>query len=286
MEKGETLARVIYLVSMKFHLIASGSKGNCFILQNDKRVIVIDCGGTRRHLISSFNKLGIDINKIDLLLITHSHSDHISQLPVFKNCLVYSPVYLEKREDAKILRPRQTFKIDKMVVTPIPLSHDSGITVGYIFECNNEKLVYVTDTGYVHSSNIELMKDADYIVIESNHDLTMLMNSSRPQYLKSRIKSDTGHLCNEDCAVVLEKIVSKKTKKIILAHISEETNTYELALKTNVDYLLENKRCDLNNDLKIVAARQFEIVSGGIDYEESFNSDYSISSCVEWVFNV
>ncbi len=282
MEKGEILARDIYRADMNFHLIASGSKGNCFILQEGKRTVVIDCGGTRKHLVSSFHSLNIDIKDVDLLLITHNHNDHISQLGTFKDSLVYSPVILEKRLDAKIIKPRQSFKIDNMVVTAIPLSHDSGITVGYIFETEAEKLVYVTDTGYMHSSNINLMKNADYIIMESNHDLAMLNNCSRPRYLKSRIMSDTGHLCNEDCAAVLEKIITKKTKKIILAHISQETNTYELALKTNVKLLMEAD-IKLNDNLKIIAAKQFE---GGIDYEESINSSYSLASSVEWVFNV
>ncbi len=106
-----------------------------------------------------------------------------------------------------------------MRFTPIALSHDALNTVGYIVENGIEKLVYITDTGYINEKHIPRIKDADYIVLESNHDVQMLMATSRPQFTKQRIYSDTGHLCNEDCAAVLDQIVTEKTKMIILACI-------------------------------------------------------------------
>ncbi len=270
---------------MKFHLVASGSKGNCFILQEGKRTIVIDCGSTKKHLKESFEKLNIPINSIDLLLITHTHSDHISQLSLFDDVLVYSPVELEKRKDAKIIRPGCYFSIDKMKVSCIPLSHDAEKTVGYVFETEKEKLVYVTDTGYINTSYIPKFYDADYVIMESNHDVKMLMESSRPQYIKQRIYSDYGHMSNEDCAATLEAIITNKTKEIVLAHISAQANTYEQALNVTVNHLLETKKDELNENLRIVAAQQFEIISGGLDYEKVDDCSSLFASDLEWIFN-
>ncbi|MBQ5414575.1 MAG: hypothetical protein IIU22_00160, partial [Firmicutes bacterium] len=94
----------------------------------------------------------------------------------------------------------------------------------------------ITDTGYIRDAVIPLLKGADYIILESNHDTEMLMKTSRPMFLKMRIAGDSGHLCNEDCAAVLRKIVTSKTKMVVLAHISQQANTREKALET--DFLL------------------------------------------------
>ena len=101
---------------------------------------------------------------------------------------------------------------------------------GYLFEADGEKLAYLTDTGYVSKLNLQMMKNLDYYIIESNHDVEMLMKTSRPFATKSRIYSDQGHLCNEDCARALSLMIGDRTKEITLAHLSEEANTPEKAL--------------------------------------------------------
>ena len=272
---------------MKFHLVASGSKGNCFVLQEGERTIVVDCGSTRKHLISSFNDINVNIDDVDLLLISHRHSDHVSQLKLFNNSLVYSPIPLDTRSDAKILHPLSFFTIDKTLrISTIPLSHDADVTLGFIFENETERLVYITDTGYIKDEYCEKLYDADYIIIESNHDVGMLMRCNRPHYIKSRIQGEYGHLNNEDCASTLEKIITSRTKEIILAHISQDANTYEQALKVTVEHLLKYKKDELNENLRIVAARQFETVSGGIDYEKVDDITTLPITCMEWVYNV
>ena len=120
----------------------------------------------------------------------------------------------------------------------------------------------MTDTGYVSEKNIDYMKDADYYVIESNYDIPLLMATSRPHYLKARIMSDYGHLCNDDCADVLCQCVSERTKEIILAHISQEANTMELAYEVIIEQLsLINFPV---NERTIKALNQYEIFIGGL----------------------
>ena len=134
-------------------------------------------------------------------------------------------------------------------------------TVGFVIEGVHEKLVYITDTGYIRDAVIPLLKGADYIILESNHDTEMLMKTSRPMFLKMRIAGDSGHLCNEDCAAILRKIVTAKTKMVVLAHISQQANTREKALAVSGEALetLGNKR----NDLILCAAAQDEVLKGG-----------------------
>ena len=93
------------------------------------------------------------------------------------------------------------------------MSHDCENTVGYLIECGNEKLVYVTDTGYIKKEVKDYLKDADYYIFESNHDIEMLMQTKRPVYVKQRIINDYGHLCNEDSAHILSEVISEEKNK-------------------------------------------------------------------------
>jgi phosphoribosyl 1,2-cyclic phosphodiesterase len=243
---------------MKFYSLASGSKGNCFVVKTNQSTIVIDCGSTKKHLINSFTNIDINYTQVDALLITHGHSDHVGQVKMFKNIPTFSPISINNGQGYQQVVPFMSFHINELTITPIPLSHDSEITVGYILEDAYEKLVYITDTGYVKSSLIPMIKDAQYIILESNHDPEMLMNSRRPHGIKTRILSDNGHLSNQACAQVLSKIVSLKTKEVVLAHLSDEANSFALAYQTAFNLL---SSLGYFPELKI--AGQFEIVTGG-----------------------
>jgi phosphoribosyl 1,2-cyclic phosphodiesterase len=250
---------------MDLTLLASGSKGNSFVIQDQGTKVMIDCGTTKKHLIEGLHKLHLEINDLDALLITHDHSDHISQIRHFKDLDIYSPVEISDIDTFRV-RPLQKFTINNLTFTPIALSHDALNTTGYIIEDGIEKLVYVTDTGYVNQRYIPMMKDADWIILESNHDVDMLMHTSRPQFLKQRIYGDDGHLNNEDCAQVLKQIVTKNTKMIILAHLSEQANTREKALEVTSEVLLDIE--DINENLVVCAAGQYEMIRKGENDEE------------------
>ena len=245
---------------MKIYALASGSKGNCFIICCKDTNIMIDCGTTKKYLVDSFSRINMNIKDIDALLITHDHSDHISQIKMFKDLNIYSPVSILniKTYDIKAF---QSFDINNVNIMPIMLSHDAKNTVGYIIDDHEEKCLYMTDTGYVNDRYLSLFTDLDHIIIESNHDVEMLMNSHRPLYVKRRIFSDNGHLCNEDCANVLSNIICDNTKDVMLAHVSMEANTYDKALAVNLAYLNDHNIDISHIDFKV--CRQFEIVIGG-----------------------
>ncbi|MBV1710125.1 MAG: MBL fold metallo-hydrolase [Erysipelothrix sp.] len=243
---------------MKYYSLASGSKGNCFVVQTNESTVVIDCGSTKKHLINSFTKIDINYTQVDALLITHGHIDHVSQAKLFVNIPIFSPVAFNNGQGYQQVVPFMPFHINELTITPIPLSHDSEVTVGYIIEDAYEKMVYITDTGYIKNTLIPIIKDAHYIVLESNHDPEMLMNSRRPHGIKTRILSDNGHLSNQACAEVLKKIVSLKTKEVVLAHLSDEANSAAIAFKTSFDLL-----SSLGYFPVLKIASQFEIVTGG-----------------------
>lgn len=245
---------------MKFALLASGSKGNCCLIKDENTELVIDCGATKRYLTGCFEQLRYNYQNADALLITHTHKDHVAQLNMFKQIPAFSCASLD-RADANYVTPYEMLRIGNMNVTILPMSHDCDGTIGFVIENETSKLVYVTDTGYIRDEVKPYIENADYYVFESNHDIEMLMQTSRPVFIKQRIINDYGHLCNEDSAYVLSQVIGDRTKEIVLAHISEEGNHRQLASDTLINQL---KRKGLPSDqLTVYAAEQFGIYVGG-----------------------
>lgn len=241
---------------MEYHILASGSKGNCTVISDGYTTIAIDAGSTDKYLRASFDKINIDHKNLDGVLITHTHGDHVGRINFFKQSKIYTPEFLGIGFEQIKLFGEDKFEINTLSITTIPLSHDKGLTLGYIIENATSKLVYVTDTGYFKDSHLQQIHGADFYIFESNHDPEMLMNTRRPFFLKQRIMAMDGHLCNIDAAEVLYKSVSDNTKEVVLAHISEEANNPSIAIQVTSDKLE-------NDNISVRAAQQFEIVSGG-----------------------
>ncbi len=243
---------------MKVDLLCSGSKGNSCLVRTQRSSIVIDCGSTKKYLMASLQSVSQDIQALDALLVTHSHKDHISQLKHFEHLPIYSYCDLDV-QDHRCIKPLDRFIIGDMQITVIGLSHDAPNTVGYVIEDGCQKLVYITDTGYLPNHEKAYLENADHYIFESNHDMEMLMHTARPMFVKQRILSDSGHLSNEDASHNITSLINTKTKNIVLAHLSQEANVPELALDVLNDTFLKK---DLrSSNLRIQAAPQFGIVS-------------------------
>ena len=229
---------------MRIDLLCSGSKGNSCLIRHQNTQLLIDCGSTKKYLMESFKKVNAKVDDTNGVLISHAHSDHVSQLKHFNHLDVI---------------PNQKLIINDLSIQFLGLSHDSPHTIGFVVESDSEKLVYVTDTGYVPNQIKPYIANADYYIFESNHDVNRLMQTKRPMFLKQRILSDSGHLNNEDSSLNLTSLINAKTKNIVLAHLSEEANTQDLALDTFSDVLL---RKDLHpQGIDVRAAKQFEILT-------------------------
>lgn len=216
---------------MKVDLLCSGSKGNSCLIRHGDSQILIDCGSTKTYLMNAFKEVNANIHDLDAVLITHGHSDHISQLKMFKDFPVFSYCDLEGLSEHHKVFPYQEFDINEFHILVIGLSHDSPNTVGYVITCGDEKLVYITDTGYLPNRAKPYLENASYYIFESNHDMDMLMRSRRPIFLKQRILGDNGHLSNEVGSSHLCSLIGDKTEHVVLAHISDECNTCEKALE-------------------------------------------------------
>lgn len=245
---------------MKIKVLASGSKGNSTYIETKNKKILIDMGVTYQYLSQELEKINISPKDIDLILITHTHNDHIKGLQSLvkkTNLKVYVTYGMIKDLASKI--PLDNIKIleeetiiDDLKIELIHTSHDVE-SVGFIINNLDKSIVYITDTGYINKKYNEKLSNKNIYIIESNHDEKMLMNGPYPYILKQRVISDKGHLSNKTTAKLLSTIIGPNTEKIILAHISENNNTEELAYNTTQEEL-EKK----NIEKEILIAKQYE----------------------------
>lgn len=222
---------------MFFNILSSGSKGNSTIIFCKSATLLLDFGISKKRVNDALKKQNKSFEDLDAIFITHTHSDHASDVfnaPLDK---IYAPQpKLPKIEQIlsgeHLVKAYQTIYVNNVKVTSVPLSHDCPNTMGYIIEEDGEKLSYITDTGFVPEKDFQYIVNSTYFIFESNHDATMLFNSKRPDYLIKRIISDTGHLNNYDSAYYLTQLIGKNTKEVVLFHLSDECNTPTLAMDT------------------------------------------------------
>ena len=247
-------------------VLGSGSKGNCTVVHYGKQAIMIDAGlsfrETTRRICESPCLDGVEFQGI---LVTHEHRDHIIGLRLCSEKLE-APIYATlpcsrgiRERDAKIKQVANfvaggRFAIGPFTITPFSIPHDANDPVGYIVSVGDWRVGVATDIGYASSSVEYQLKECDALVLESNHDMNMLAASNRPWETKQRIMSRNGHLSNVSTAELLERIVSPRTRNIVLAHISLDCNTQEKALECAGQALSTLHR----NDIALMAARQFE----------------------------
>ena len=215
---------------MFFDIINSGSKGNATVVFTKEATILIDAGIASLIIEEELNKFNKSLKDIDYVLVTHNHTDHIRGIKAFSPKKIYALEGTVPGSLSNVIETNVPFILKDCKVTAFPTSHDALNPCGYVIECGDEKLVYMTDTGTYLSSNTRLLKNPTYLIIESNHDIQMLLYTNRPMELIQRILGEFGHLCNEDSAFAALEIIGEDTKEVILAHLSEEANTPETAL--------------------------------------------------------
>ena len=223
---------------MKFSVISSGSSGNMTYVEFENGAFLIDAGIA---LVNAKCRIDLDFSKVKAIFCTHEHIDHTKFLRTVSKKLNI-PIYINKKSFNKIIKPEREllkdeckiffieedshYNIFDIDVYTLKLSHDAGCCLGYIFKENSKQIAYITDTGFFPTSYLNIVSDVDGLIIEANHDISMLKESSRPPQLIRRILSPKGHMSNYICFQILKQI-SKNIKVIVLAHISRECNSLE-----------------------------------------------------------
>lgn len=249
---------------MQICSLSSGSKGNCTLIRTENTNILIDLGISYSEMKARLKEIGFS-GSIDGVLVTHTHADHIKGLAVFvkrePDALIYAPKNLWRtlggQIKAEIERCRSfdsVFRVGDIDVLPFATSHDVPCC-GYTLDCDGERLSVVTDLGHVTDRILSGLDGSSVVLLESNYDEQMLIGGSYPYPLKMRILGERGHLSNQDCAVTAAQLVRSGVKKIILAHISENNNLYDLAYETTCKHLTGNG-IEVGRDVEIYVARQ------------------------------
>lgn len=255
----------------RFTTLYSGSSGNCALFEEDGRALLIDMGRSARSTKTALASLGVEPDALGGILVTHEHSDHVAGLNVFlKHHRV--PVYASERTLAELTRQNlvpetatlipidgETVDIAGFGVSAFPTSHDAVDCHGFRIEsAKGRTLAIATDLGYVSDEVMANLYLADVVALESNYDVNMLMTGKYPYFLKRRIASKNGHLCNEESAAAVTKLVTSGCKRVHLCHLSKENNLPELAMQSVRVAMLEAGVVP-DSDCVVRAAERFDI---------------------------
>ena len=250
-------------MSLRVVPLSSSSAGNSVLVTGNGRSILIDCGIPVSRLKKGLEQAGVALMDIEGIFVTHEHDDHIrSAAVVSENYAI--PVYTEERTMAKLKRRTglpggfyfsgaRPFSLAGMEIIPFPTPHDAVFPVGYTVCTATEKFTLATDIGWFSPAVTEAMRGADIVMIESNHDVDMLLNGRYPQYLKQRILSRSGHLSNASCAEAVMEIMDSGTRKFILGHLSEHNNTMTLAYEATAE-AIRKRGAETGRDVVITVA--------------------------------
>lgn len=223
--------------------LASGSKGNCLLVRTPSTHLLVDCGISLRSLQKRLAILGLTIDCLDAILITHEHTDHIQGLrallrkrdiPVLCNreTAVAISQILREPIPCHLFTTCESFEWRDLHCMPFSVSHDAMDPVGFSLTWQNERLGICTDLGFVAATIPAFLQTCDLLYVEANHDPELVQQSKRPPVYKQRVLSRLGHLSNEACGELLSQVWHEKLRHVYLAHLSQDCNRPEIALET------------------------------------------------------
>jgi phosphoribosyl 1,2-cyclic phosphodiesterase len=225
---------------MRFIPLGSGSRGNATLVEFGSTRLLVDAGLSARALNARLGAVGVPRGDIDFILLSHDHGDHVRGAERFSRMhgvpVVCSPETLEAMDRSEShfaswtrLSENGPMELGHCRVTPFPVPHDAARPVGFVIEGEELRIGMATDLGCATTVVRERLRGCDVVMIESNHDSEMLINGPYPWHLKQRVAGRTGHLSNEEAASLLREVVDGSCRAVVLAHLSEQNNTPELA---------------------------------------------------------
>ena len=231
-------------MSLRVCVLGSGSTGNCTYIGYGSVAMLVDAGLSALQISSRLRKIGAPLSGIHGICVSHEHNDHTAGLrvlhrrhgiPVYANSGTVEALSRDKELTAlewQVFSTGTAFAVGEFRIEPFTVPHDAMEPVGFVVQVNGTRVGVVTDMGMPTTLIREKLRSCHVIVLEANHDETMLKNSRRPWPLIQRILGRQGHLCNEAASEMLAEIAGRDLSHVFLAHISQQCNQLELALKT------------------------------------------------------
>lgn len=258
-------------MKIEFMSLGSGSSGNCYFLGTPTYGILIDAGIGIRSLKKILKTINRPIESIYGIFVTHDHADHIKAVGnlAFKHNI---PVYTTKKihegmsrsycmtqkltqDVVRYLEKEQPMQLKDFTIENFEVPHDGTDNVGYSITIDGKNFAFLTDMGEITPTSAPHILKANYLIIEANYDKEMLIMGHYPAYLKQRVMSDHGHMCNDDTALFLAENFTTNWKYIWLCHLSKDNNHPELAVKT-IEYALHEKNILVGKDVQLVALKR------------------------------
>ena len=225
---------------MRFASLGSGSRGNATLIEDGETCLLVDLGFGIRETERRLQHLGKNPADINALLVTHEHSDHIQgvgafarkyELPVYVTPGTGRHVSLERIPVLSGINLHKTFRIQSITIEPVAVPHDAREPCQFVFSANNKRLGLLTDVGHITPHVRDCYGECDGLILEANHDVTLLEEGSYPWPLKKRVGGQHGHLSNEQAAGLLEAVDLDRLQYLVLSHLSEQNNRPELAIE-------------------------------------------------------
>lgn len=225
---------------IRFASLGSGSAGNALLVEHGATCLMLDCGFGLRETVTRLQRFGRQPSDLAGILVTHEHGDHVGG--VFRLAKKYGlPVWMthgtwvackevDDGLDLRIIDSHRPLFVGELEVQPFPVPHDAREPVQYVFAASGHRLGVLTDIGETTSHVCDMLSGCSALVLEFNHDATMLQNSAYPPSLKRRISGRYGHLENAAAAALLGRIDCGSLQHLVAAHLSERNNLPELAV--------------------------------------------------------
>jgi phosphoribosyl 1,2-cyclic phosphodiesterase len=252
---------------LNFCSLYSGSSGNSLFVSSKGTRILVDSGPSCKKICEGLASINSSIEKIDAILITHEHSDHINSLgivsskyniPVYANLETWNAMgkQREKIDESNInlFEVDKDFDIGDLTIHPFSIPHDAANPCGFSIHNGKKKLSIATDLGHITDDILKELEDSSFVLLESNYDPDILKISRYPMMLKRRIDGPNGHLSNISAGKTVGYLMKKNLNQVMLGHLSKENNFPELAYQTVAEELM-NSNADINTIKIDVASR-------------------------------
>ncbi len=230
-------------MALSFTLLGSGSSGNATLVSDGDTHILVDVGLSGREAVRRLGECGLAPDQVSAIVVSHEHGDHCRgvapfvkhlNIPIFMTDGAYGRcvelgMTIDDRKRQRI-ESGSAFEVCGLLFTPFAVPHDAADPIALTIEKDGIKIAVVLDLGYITNLVVERLKGCDGIILESNHDISMLQVGPYPWALKQRVKGKLGHLSNNDVSSYLSSGFDGRARHVILAHLSEKNNLPDLAM--------------------------------------------------------
>jgi phosphoribosyl 1,2-cyclic phosphodiesterase len=230
---------------MRIASLGSGSRGNATLVQYRDTTLLVDNGFSLKQFTRRLERLEIELDAIDAVLLTHEHGDHSGgverlcarhEIPLWTAVGTARAALSPDFEYQRLVAGRAV-TIGGIEIIPVTVPHDASEPLQFVFHQldNGKRLGILTDTGHITRHIVEAFSSLDALLLEFNYDVGMLASGPYPDMLKQRVGGDLGHLSNEQSLDLLRQIDTNNLNCLIAGHISQKNNRSAI-----VDQLIRN----------------------------------------------